>query len=289
MDNERYAYWPLPERPPIRWPNGARIAFWIIPNVEHFRIDKGFQGQSGPLPDVSGYAQRDYGARVGIWRFMDIFDRYGVRATVALNADVCRFEPQIVRAGMERNWEWMGHGITNSERLTGMAEAGERETIRATVQTIADFTGKAPRGWLGPGLGETFITPELLAEAGIEYVCDWTADDQPFPMRVERGRLISVPYAHELNDIPVFVNKHHTPEQFYRIICDQFDMLYAEGERAGRVMAIALHPYLTGHPFRAKWLDRALDYVTRHKDVWLATGGEIADWYYQHYYDQAPK
>jgi hypothetical protein len=108
-------------------------------------------------------------------------------------------------------------------------------------------------------------------------------------MRVQRGRLISVPYAHELNDIPVFMNKHHTAEQFYRIICDQFDMLYEEGERAGRVMAIALHPYLTGHPFRAKWLDRALDYVTRHKDVWLATGGEIADWYYQHYYDQAPK
>jgi allantoinase len=289
MDNDRYAYWPLPERPAIRWPNGARIAFWIIPNVEHFRFDKGFQGQSGPLPDVPGFAQRDYGPRVGIWRFMDIFDKYGIRATVALNADVCRFEPQIVRAGMERGWEWMGHGVTNSERLSGMAEGQERETVRSTVQAIADFTGKAPRGWLGPGLSETYVTPELLAEAGIEYVCDWCADDQPFPMRVSKGRLISVPYTQELNDIPVFMAKHHTAEQFYRIICDQFDVLYEEGERAGRVMSIALHPYLTGHPFRAKWLERALDYITRHKDVWLATGGEIADWYYQNYYDQAPK
>jgi allantoinase len=289
MDNDRYAYWPLPERPAIRWPNGARIAFWIIPNVEHFRFDKGFQGQGGPLPDVPGFAQRDYGPRVGIWRFMDIFDKYGIRATVALNADVCRFEPQIVRAGMERGWEWMGHGVTNSERLSGMAEGQERETVRSTVQAIADFTGKAPRGWLGPGLSETYVTPELLAEAGIEYVCDWCADDQPFPMRVSKGRLISVPYTQELNDIPVFMAKHHTAEQFYRIICDQFDVLYEEGERAGRVMSIALHPYLTGHPFRAKWLERALDYITRHKDVWLATGGEIADWYYQNYYDQAPK
>jgi peptidoglycan/xylan/chitin deacetylase (PgdA/CDA1 family) len=291
MDNDRYTYWPLPERPTIQWPDGARVAFWIIPNVEHFRLDKPFlaSGPGGALPDVSNFAQRDYGPRVGIWRFMDIFDKYGIRATVTLNSDVCRFEPQIVRAGMERNWEWMGHGITNSERLTGMSEEQERETIRTVVETIADFTGKRPKGWLGPGLGETYVTPDLLAEAGIEYVCDWCADDQPFPMRVKQGRMISVPYAQELNDIPVFLTRHYSPEQFYRFICDQFDMLYAEGERSGRVMAIALHPFITGHPYRAVWLDKALDYITRHKHVWLTTGGEIADWYYQHYYDQAPK
>jgi allantoinase len=122
MDNDRYAYWPLPERPRIEWPNGARVAFWIIPNVEHFRIDKAFMGAPGPLPDVPAFAQRDYGARVGIWRLMESFDKFGLRATVALNADVCRFNPQIIRAGVERKWEWMGHGVTNSERLTGMDE-----------------------------------------------------------------------------------------------------------------------------------------------------------------------
>ncbi len=290
MENERYAFWPLPERPAIEWPNGARVAFWVIPNIEHFRFDRPFMaGVAGPMPDVPGFAQRDYGPRVGIWRFMELFDKHGIRATVALNADVCRFEPQIIRAGLERNWEWMGHGITNSERLSGMEEAHERETIRSVVESIAEFTGAPPKGWLGPGLSETFVTPDLLAEHGIQYVCDWCVDDQPFPMRVKQGRLISVPYSHELNDIPIFMAKHHTPEQFYQIICDQFDQLYAEGERSGRVMALALHPYLTGHPFRAKWLDRALDYVTRHRHVWLTTGGEIADWYYAHYYDQAPK
>ena len=165
----------------------------------------------------------------------------------------------------------------------------ERDVIRRTLELIAAKTGQKPRGWLGPGLAETPNTPDLLAAAGVEYVGDWCADDQPFPMRVKQGRMISVPYAQELNDIPIFLNRHYTPEQFYRFICDQFDMLYAEGERSGRVMAIALHPFITGHPYRAVWLDKALDYVTRHKQVWLTTGGEIADWYYQHYYDQAPK
>ncbi len=290
MDNDRYAYSPLPERPPIRWPNGARVAFWIIPNIEYFRFDKGF-ARSAPgtlMPDVAGFSLRDYGPRVGIWRMMDQFDKYGIRATVALNAEVCRFHPQIIRAGMARNWEWMGHGLTNSEPLPGMDEQQERATIRNVVETIAEHTGKPPRGWLGPGLGETYRTPELLAEAGVEYVCDWTADDQPFPMRVKTGRLISVPYSQELNDIPAFLIRSYLPEQFCQTICDQFDVLYEEGEQSGRVMAIALHPYLSGHPFRSKWLDRALTYITGHKEVWLATGGEIADWYYQHYYDQAP-
>jgi peptidoglycan/xylan/chitin deacetylase (PgdA/CDA1 family) len=290
MDNERYPYWPLPERPRLGWPHGARVAFWVIPNIEHFRFDGRFQDvPNPPLPDVSSYAQRDYGNRVGVWRLMDLLDKYGLRATVALNADVCRFEPQIVRAGMARNWEWMGHGITNSQRLTGLDPAQERETVRATVETITAFTGQAPKGWLGPGLGETYETPDVLAEHGIEYVCDWCADDQPFPLRVRQGRLISVPYTLELNDLPAFLRRNCTPEQFYRFICDQFDVLYEEGARSGRVMALALHPFVTGQPYRLKWLDHAFDYITRHKQVWLTTGGEIAAWYYAHYYDAAAK
>lgn len=241
------------------------------------------------MPDVYGFAQRDYGPRVGIWRMMDVLDKHSLRATVALNSDVCRLYPEIIKAGVERNWEWMGHGVTNSERLAGMDEQRERQTIQDVVATITASTGAAPSGWLGPGLTETFNTPDLLAEAGITYVADWTADDQPFPMRVKTGRLISVPYSQELNDIPIFMRKGHTPEQFYQLICDQFDVLYEEGERSGRVMALALHPFLTGHPFRARWFDKALSYITGHDRVWLTTGGEIARWYYEHYYDLAPK
>jgi len=291
MENERYPYWPLPERPAIRWPNDARLAFWIIPNIEHFRFDKpnSDPGAAPEPPDVPSFAQRDYGPRVGIWRLMDVLDKYHLRATVALNADVCRFYPQIIDAGMERNWEWMGHGVTNSVRMTALDATTERETIRGVVETIAERTGSRPTGWLGPGLSETVHTPDFLAEAGISYVADWCADDQPFPMRVKTGRMISVPYSQELNDIPVFMRKGFTAEQFCQMICDQFDVLYEEGEGSGRVMAIALHPFLTGHPFRSKWLDRALEHITGHDRVWLTTGGEIASWYYEHYYEAAPR
>jgi peptidoglycan/xylan/chitin deacetylase (PgdA/CDA1 family) len=283
-DNERYPFWPISERPPIQWPNGARVAFWLIPNIEHFRFDH-VSSTTSLSPDVYEYAVRDYGSRVGIWRMMDILDKHGIRATVALNADICNFEPQIIKAGVERKWEWMGHGISNSERLVGLPEDQERALIDSAVATITKATGAAPAGWLGPGLGETNNTPDLLAEAGITYVADWVADDQPFPMRVKTGRLISVPYSQELNDIPVFTRT----EQFYNVVCDQFDVLYEEGARSGRVMALALHPFLSGHPFRAKWLDRALQHITGHRDVGLTTGGEIARHYYENYYDQAPK
>lgn len=288
MEHTRYPYWPISERPPIRWPNGARVAFWLIPNIEHFRFDRP-TADSGPPPDVYNFAQRDYGLRVGVWRLMEVLDKYQLRATVALNSDVCRFYPQIIEAGVARKWEWMGHGVTNSERLSGLDEATERETVREVVETIAAATGSRPAGWLSPGLTETYHTPDLLAEAGITYLADWCVDDQPFPMRVRTGRMISIPYSQELNDIPAFIRKGMTPEDFYRTICDQFDVLYEEGARSGRVMALALHPFLSGHPFRARWLGKALEHITSHEGVWLATGGEIADWYYEHYYEQAPK
>ncbi|HLY66842.1 MAG TPA: polysaccharide deacetylase family protein, partial [Chloroflexota bacterium] len=220
MENERYPYSPLPERPVLRWPNDARIALWIIPNIEHFRFTTAPNG----IPDVPDYSERDYGNRVGVWRLMDILDKYRLRATVALNCDVCKFEPQIIRAGMERNWEWMGHGITNSERLTDLDEPAERDLIRSVVDTIKESTGTSPRGWLGPGRQENVRTPDLLAEAGIEYVVDWLADDLPVPMRVKQGRLLAMPYS-GISDMSAFAGSHWPGELFERMIRDQFDVL----------------------------------------------------------------
>lgn len=277
MENQRYPYSPLPERPVLRWPKDARIALWIIPNIEHFR----FTSTREATPDVPDFSERDYGNRVGVWRLMEILDKYHLRATVALNSDVCTFEPQIIRAGMERDWEWMGHGVTNSERLTDLDEADERILIRQVIDTIREATGAAPRGWLGPGRQENVRTPDLLAEAGIEYVVDWLADDLPVPMRVEQGGLLMMPYS-GISDMSAFAGARWEGQQFERLIRDQFDVLYEESARRPRTLSIALHPYLTGRPHRAKYLDRALEYVTSHEGVWLATGGEIAAWYLQH-------
>jgi len=282
MENPRYDFSPIVDRPPLRWPNGARVAVWVIPNVEYFEFDlpgTTFRPPPREMPDVINYSWRDYGPRVGIWRTMDTLDRFGIRGTAALNSLVCRHHPRIVEEMLKRDWELMGHGTTNSRSIVGLSEDAERELIQSTLREIRECTGQTPRGWLSPGLGETYKTPDLLAEAGIQYVCDWVADDQPFVIKVRRGTLLAMPYTVELNDIPLFIGQNRTGQQYFETIRDQFDILYREGEANGRVMAISLHPFLVGVPHRLKYLERALEYISRHSGVWLATGGEIADSY----------
>ena len=285
MDHHRFDYSPIIKRKPLTWPNGARVAVWIIPNIEHFEFD--LPGTAlfplNLVPDVLNYGWRDYSVRVGVWRLMDTLDKYGVRATVALNAAVCEHYPIIIEEGKKRNWEFMGHGMTNSQLLSGLPEEEERKVIRQTIHTITQSVGKAPEGWLGPALAETFITPDLLAEEGIRYLCDWCNDDQPYAMKVKKGQLLSVPYSIELNDIPFFIGKGNSGADFLQAIKDQFDVLYEEGKTNGRVMAIALHPFIISVPYRHKYFAEALEYICRHREVWLATGSEIANWYYDHY------
>ncbi|MFC0106242.1 polysaccharide deacetylase family protein [Kibdelosporangium aridum] len=289
MDNTRYEYWPLIHRPRLELPNGARLAFWIGYNIEHFEVDKPstsiFDGTAMLQPDPLNFGWRDYGARVGVWRMMDLLSRHNIRASVTLNSDVCARYPQIIEEGNKLDWIWLAHGKNNSIFQTGMSPEDERAYLTDVITTIKDSTGKQPRGWLGPALTETFNTPDILAELGVDYVLDWCNDDQPYPMKVKQGRMISVPYSIEVNDIPMFVSKGYTGEQFYQAVVDQFDQLYAEGAQTGRVMGLALHPFVINQPFRHKYLARALEYITGHDDVWLTTSDEIAEWYYREYYD----
>jgi peptidoglycan/xylan/chitin deacetylase (PgdA/CDA1 family) len=281
--HNRFDYSAIVDRPPLKWPNGARVALWVIPNVEHFLFDRPStpitQATLSLVPDVLNYAWRDYGVRVGIWRMMEVMERFGIKGTAALNSDVCAHYPRIIEAGVELGWEWMGHGTNNSTLISKQSEAEERALIKQVVSTIAKATGKAPRGWLGPALSETFNTLDILAENGIDYVGDWTNDDQPYPMRVKKGSMYAIPYSVEINDIPAFLDHHQSPEGFARMICDQFDVLYEEGGKTGRVMSICLHPFLIGHPHRSKHFAKALAYITSHDGVWLATGSEIIDHY----------
>lgn len=290
MENQLYPYWPISRRPRLELPNGARLAFWVGLNVEHYEVDKPstslFGGTAQLVPDPLNFGWRDYGPRVGIWRMMDLLDKHGVRASVLLNADVCRFYPEIIEEGNRRQWTWLAHGKNNSILQTGMSIEEERRYLTDVVETIKQGTGRQPRGWLGPALSETFNTPDVLAELGLRYICDWCADDQPFPVRVSQGQMISVPYSIEVNDIPVFVGNGWTGEQFYQMLVDQFDQLYAESEQTAKVMCVALHPFIVNQPFRQKYLDRALEYITGHDQVWVTTSDEIADWYYANYYDQ---
>jgi peptidoglycan/xylan/chitin deacetylase (PgdA/CDA1 family) len=281
MENELYDYSPIVDRRRIAWPNGARVAFYIGLNVEHFEIDKPstsiWSGTSHLKPDPLNYGWRDYGARVGIWRLIDALDKYGMRASVLLNSDVCEHYPQIIQAGREREWAGLAHGKTNSILHADMTPAQERVFLENVVNTIAAATGQRPKGWMGPGLTETFETPKILKELGLSYVLDWCADDQPFPLKVPG--MISVPYSVELNDIALFVAKSLSGEDFYRTVVDQFDQLYEDSAQSGRVMALALHPFVIGQPFRHKYLAKALEYISSHDGVWLTTSDEIAAHY----------
>jgi allantoinase len=282
-DHSRFDYSPIVDRKPWRLPNGARVALWVIPNIEHFLFDRPSTSVSSAtahlVPDVLNYSWRDYGLRAGIWRLMDVMEKHGVKGTVALNSDVCARYPQVIEAGRKLDWEWMGHGENNSSLLTDLGEDEERAIIGRVVSTIEKACGARPRGWLGPALSETYNTPDLLAEAGVEYVADWVNDEQPYPMKVRKGTLYSMPYSIEVNDIPAFLEHHLTGEEFSQLICDQFDGLYESGAQSARVMAICLHPFLIGHPHRAKYLDKALTYIRQRQDVWITRGGDILDWY----------
>ena len=270
-------------KPTFSWPNGKTLAVWIIPNVEvwHFDVPGGpaVAGDPSSAPDVMNYAWREYGIRVGLWRIAEVMAGAGVRATVALNSAVCTVFPKAVEEMKRLGWEFMGHGITNSQSLRNLSLDQEKEVIQTTLRTIEQATGKKPQGWLGPGLGETLNTPDVLAEEGVLYVGDWNNDDQPYPMKVKKGSLTSIPYCMEINDIPLYRDRGHTAEQYLQVLTDQFETLYAESQKLPKVMGMPIHPYLTGQPLRIKYFKQGIAHIQKHEGVWFATGSEILEAY----------
>jgi allantoinase len=283
MGHGRFDYSAITSRERRALPDDARVAVWVIPNIEHFHYGKPAISMTGMTasfkPDVLNYAWRDYGVRVGIWRVMEILEKYGFPATAALNSEVCEQYPEIVKEGNRLGWEWMAHGATNSSLFTGMAEDDERGLIQNVLATIGRHTGKPCRGWLGPALTETDNTLDILAEAGVDYVADWCNDELPYYMRTRSRPIIAMPYTLEVGDISVFLEHGGSGEDFFRLVRDQFDVLYEEGRTQPRVMALALHPFIIGHPFRALYLAKALSHIAGHDKVWLTTGSALADWF----------
>jgi allantoinase len=282
--SDRYEDSYIFERKPFTWPGDKTLAVWIIPNVEVWHYDSPVGAAVSPnpsnrVPDVINYAWREYGIRVGLWRIADVLDTAGVKATVALNSAVCETFPKAMEEMKKRGWEFMGHGTTNSESLAGLSPEKEREVIQHVLKTIEQASGQRPRGWLGSGLTQTYNTLDILADEGVVYCGDWNNDDQPYPMKVKNGSLFAIPYCMEINDIPLFIRKGYTGEQYYRSVIDQFEALYADSRKHPRVMGIPLHPMIVGQPLRIRYLERAIAEMKKHDGVWFATGSEIIDAY----------
>lgn len=265
-----FPYRAIIDHPPVKWPNGARIAVWVIPNVEHFHLD-----MPGPLPDIRNHSRRDYGNRVGIWRIIETMEKHGVKGTVALNAEVATHYPRIMEELVRLDWELMGHGATNSTMLTQLDAAKEKATI-LMAKSVIEAHGRKMHGWLGPGLTETWQTLDLLKEAGCSYVADWVNDDLPYCMH---NGLFSIPYSIELNDMPLYNMPSISNEEFLKRTMESFDVLYEESGRGGRVMGLALHPFLIGAPGRIRTLDKALAHMAAQEGVWFARGHEIIEAY----------
>ena len=273
------------DRPDWRWPDGSRLAVYLGFNLEHFAFAFGAGlgsclGPPSPPPDVLNHGWREYGNRVGAWRCLELFDRLGLPAAAILNTSLYDHCPDLVAACVQRGDELVGHGHTNAERQGAFDEAVERELLLRCREHMRDRSGAAPRGWLSPWISESWHTPDLLAETGYDYTLNWCHDDQPVRMRTRDGRgLWAVPYPQELNDIPMIVARQMDAKDFAQMIIDHFDTVYREGNENGRVMCIALHPYMMGAPHRLKHLDAALAYIRKHKDAWICTAEEILDWY----------
>jgi allantoinase len=275
-----FPYVPIHKRPRIEWPDNAKVALWVIPNIEAFSLNEHIE-RGDTIPNVPAFSIRDYGARVGIWRLMKVLERYGIRGTAALNSEACDVYPEVIEEAIRLKWEFMGHNESNTRYLNQVDAAEERRIIRDSLLKIEKSTGRRPAGWLGSGLIETWNTLEFLVDEGCQYVADWVNDDQPYRMQVPNGDIVSLNYSMEINDKLAFEYRNQTAEQFETMIRRQFDVLYREGSESGRVMAICLHPYIIGVPHRIDALDSALRYITSHDEVWLATGGEIVDHYLQ--------
>jgi len=280
---ERIAYSPIVDRAPLKLPGGARMVVWTIVNVEEWDIDQTMPrtvltppAGGSPMPDIPNWAWHEYGNRVGFWRMLEVLDGLSIKAVLAINGTAVKAYEPISRAAHERGWEFMGHGYTqkNMQKV-----ANEAEDIARTSEVIKAFTGKRPRGWLGPGLTETWETPDSLVAAGYEYVCDWVLDDQPVVLKTRTKPIINIPYTQECNDVAMMLIQHHQAVEYYRRAMDQFEQLYADSAPSARVMALVVHPYIMGVPHRLKYYRRALEEIRAHKDVVFWTGSEILDWY----------
>ena len=281
--SERSVYSAIIDRPPLRLPDRARLVIWPIVNVEVWDIDRPMPRQALPaptgasiVPDLPNWCWHEYGMRVGFWRLKAALDRLSIRPTLSVNAAVCEVYPRIAEAAVASGWELMGHGYVQvpMPRLEN-----QREAIHRALDTLERFSGVRPVGWLGPGLAESLETPDLLAEAGVKYVGDWVYDDEPTEIQTRHGPLVTLPYPVELNDIPVFLVERCAADGLLRRATDAFERLYAEAAERAKIMAIAVHPYLSGVPHRIKYFETLLDELGRHPGVVFWTGAEILDWY----------
>jgi peptidoglycan/xylan/chitin deacetylase (PgdA/CDA1 family) len=283
LPTDRLTYSGIGKRPPLALPGGARLAVWVIVNVEEWDATQPMPrtvitppAGGSPSPDIPNWAWHEYGNRVGFWRMLEVFDTFDIPGVLAINGSAIAAYPPIVAEALARRWEFIGHGFTqrNMQKVPD-----EGDDIRRTAAAIAAACGRRPRGWLGPGLTETWETPDLLVQEGFEYVCDWVLDDQPVWLKTRSRPILNVPYTQECNDVAMMLIQHHKASEYRDRALDQFDQLYADAAGSARIMAIVIHPYIMGAPHRLKYFRQVFEAIRSRPGVLFWTGEQILDWF----------
>ncbi|MBL8383034.1 MAG: hypothetical protein JNM90_08180 [Burkholderiales bacterium] len=298
-----YDWVPISRRQPLRWPHGKRLALIITLNCEYWDLLKdsskpyyagGPPTIPDPLPgnvaDYPNFTWREYGLRVGCWRLFDLFESFGVPLSVTMNAKTATERGEIIEHVKARGWELVAHNYEQGELLPQYMfdPAGEKALIHETLKVYERVVGRKAGGWLSSSLRSTPHTPEVLAEAGLKFLCDYMNDDQPYLIHTAHGPLVNVPYSVEINDFTFFHRRAMTSEDALLMLKAQFNELYAESAKTGKMMNIGLHPHVSGHPHRMQFFRDFLSYVKQYADVWWATREEVADWYLANHASHIP-
>ena len=291
-----YPWSPMPSRGPLRWPEGKTLAVIITMNCEYWDLVKDtsepyYAGGPPMLPDslpgnvadFPNFTWREYGQRVGVWRLFKLFEQMGVPLSVTINAKTALERPEIVRHAVDRGWELVAHNYEQGELLTRYTFdiAKERAVIDATLAAYEQVVGRKARGWLSSSLRGTPNTPDLLAERGLLFFCDYMNDEQPYLIHTPSGPIVNVPYTIEVNDFTFFHRRAMNTWDAARMLKDQFDELMRDSAESARLMSVGLHPHVSGHPHRMPCFREFLAHAKQHPEVWWTTREELAAWYLQ--------
>jgi allantoinase len=285
MDHDRYEWSMLSDRKQVQWPNGKKLALWVNVGLQFYPLNqqgKPFKvpgGMTMPYPDLRHFSLRDYGNRVGIYRFFKAFDQYKIKPTFAMSTRLAERSPYLVEKLKQRGDEIICHGYhMDALHYGGQDAAEEAELVKKSVDELRQITGQKIRGWISPAKNESQNTPDLLAANGIEYFCDWVNDDMPYNFKTSNGNLIAMPLSTEIEDYYVIGNNLHSEQSWLEQVCDACDFLLNEAQtQGGRILALNIHPWLLGQPHRIAYLEKALAYITSKPEVWSASAGEILD------------
>jgi hypothetical protein len=299
----RYDYVPLPERQPIRWPNGAHVALILTFNLETWDLTKPTKEKyyaggppilpdvlAGDTPDFPNYTWREYGQRVGIWRLYDLMDEMGVKASCTTNAVTFERRKPMVDACLSRGFELLAHNWEQGELLTDFAHdpARERDVVLRSLEQYEKYVGRKAKGWLSSSLRGTTKTPGILAEYGCKFYCDLMNDDQPYLIGTDHGPIVAVPYSNEINDFTLLTRRNHTTDEYRDILIEELTVLHQEGAKTARIMNVGLHPHVSGRAYRIRALREFIAYAKSLPGVWWATREEIAEWYLQNHQTHFP-